>query len=604
MKVDPRFSLAVDHLDGQVRLRISAAAPCDIGEDDGLLLESDFDELGKLASAPQAWREASRMERGPTFLSNGWQSWSFAGELRPQELVRASSIRRFSLFSQGPAGRSRRAVLLSYFYIGLRVGEGRLYLVSRNSGGAPLAFKAERRGRGLSVEALAAGASYAAGEAVAELRLFYREDYFAAKRAFRDVFKGFGHFDRLAFLGYGGTLVPGGYESWYNHYTDISEALIAKDLEGLGEPGNLISDYYVSRGKPTVFQVDDGWELRVGDWFADLGKFPSGLASLSSRIEDKGYIPGLWVAPFLVTRRCAVFRDHPEWILRDERGRRVLAGWNPNWDGDFWALDLSVPEVEEYLVSVFERAVEDWGYRYLKLDFLYAAFLPGRRSGGGAAFQHYERIIGRITSRIADGKGRPVAWLGCGAPLESSYRHFPLMRIGADTREAWEYRVLKLVTHEGRPSAFANLLATIGRSILDGTVFVNDPDVVFCREKNNRLSETEKELVAVADFLLASQIMFSDGAEEVRTEAVRAFTARIIALYDRLAGREYGAELLAPNVYKVMSADGHLRGVMNLSDRPHEAGQAEYTGTAIVEHARRRSERVIFEAHSVSLYEV
>ncbi len=609
MKVDPRFKLDVDELDGQLRIKVSAASDCVIAEGEAVLFNADFGVLAGMAGAPAEWVATIGDPGRKSFLVNGWQSWSFAGELDADEVVRPSYIKRFSMFSQGPARKAGRGELLSYFYVGIRAGEGRLFLVSRNSGGAPLVFRAERQGHALAVAALAEGARFKAGQGVAELRLFWREGLFPTKDAFRDVFRAERHFERLAFLGKDGRLVPGGYESWYNHYTDISEALIEADLVGLTEPGNLISEYYLKRGKPTVFQVDDGWQLRVGEWFTDLDKFPAGARVLRERIEEEGHVPGLWLAPFLVTKRCSVCRDHPEWILEDGDGKRTLAGWNPNWDGDFWCLDLSVPAVEEYLVETFERVIEVWGYRYLKLDFLYAAFLPGKRRGGGAAFEHFERIIGRITLKQADRSGLPVAWLGCGAPLESSWRHFPLMRIGADTREAWEYRVLKLAKHEGRPSAYANMLATIGRSILDGTVFVNDPDVVFCRERNNRLRDREKELVALVAFLLASQIMFSDGADELRTERVLAFTARLVTAFDRLGGREYGAWRIARDVFALESRDGAIRGIINLSDRAWKDASSHWSGDAVVEHARRDPSSaggatIAFEPRSISIYEV
>lgn len=603
LDIDPRFRLEVDELDGQARLRLRAVADCSIDLEETFLLGGGFAEFAGLARAGDGWTAEFAEPSLRRYLVNGWQSWSFAGELGPHEYVPPSWVRRFRFFSQGPARPARRHGHLSYFYLGLLAGEGRLFLVSRNPGGAPLVFRADRHGRGIRVGFFAKGARYAAGDLVAEIRLFWREGGVAAKEAFRAIFAEERHFERLAFLGSGGRLVPGGYESWYNHYTDISEELIATDLEGLAEPGNLISEYYVGRGKPTVFQVDDGWQIRVGEWSADLGKFPSGMRALGEGIEARGYIPGLWLAPILVTKKCSVCRDNPGWILRDEAGEPVLAGWNPNWEGDFWCLDLSLPEVEEYLLATFERVVEDWGFRYLKLDFLYAAFLPGVRKGGGAAFEHYERVIGRITSRHATRGGKPVAWLGCGAPLESSWRHFPLMRIGADTREAWEYGVLKLAMHEGRPAAYANLLATIGRSVLDGTVFVNDPDVVFCREANNRLSPKEKELVGLVDFMLASQIMYSDGADEVRTPSVRAFTAGLVAAFDRLEGREYHARRIARDVFGITSADGAVRALANLSERAwSEPGEA-WEGRAIVEHARRRRGLVFFEPHTISIYE-
>ena len=604
MTADPRLALDVDEADGQVRIRLRAAADIQFSEEEPVLLRATVGELLGLARAPEAFREALLDPRRRLLVANGWQSWSYAGELGPRERVKACLVGRFRPFSQRPGRLERRGELLSHFYVGLRAGEGRLFLVSRNAGTPPLSFRLDRRSLDLSVEALAGGAAFKAGQAVAELRLFWREGFFEARDAFREAFAEFGTFERLSFLGKGEALVPGGYESWYNHYTDISEAVIEGDLEAIDAEPNLIRDFYIERGKPTVFQIDDGWERAVGEWDVDEGKFPRGLSRLAGRAEEKGLVPGLWLAPFLATKRSAVYRDHPDWILRGRGGKPVPAGWNPNWDGDFYALDLSVPEVGDYLDAVFERVVEEWGFRYLKLDFLYAAFTPGVRRGGGAAYVHYDRIVGRITSKIEDGRGRPVAWLGCGAPLEPSFSHFPLMRIGADTKEAWDWPILKAVRHEGRPAAYANLLATFGRAVLDGSVFVNDPDVIFLRSRGMALSEAEKELVALADFLLASQIMFSDNVSDFRDPAARAFSERIVALFDRLEEGEYGAERIARDVFSVFRRGGGVRGVANLSERPWSAPSGLHDrGRPILERASRSGGRTAFAARSISLYE-
>ena len=122
---------------------------------------------------------------------------------------------------------------------------------------------------------------------------------------------------------------------------------------------------------------------------ADSVKFPTGMKPLAEAIEAKGMIPGIWIAPLLVTRGSAEFRRRPEWLLRDVYGRRVPAGYNPGWDGVFFCLDISLPEVEEYLDGVFDRLVEEWGTDTSSSTF----FMPvssrvparGRRLFPGAA---------------------------------------------------------------------------------------------------------------------------------------------------------------------------------------------------------------------------
>ncbi|MDR0623692.1 MAG: alpha-galactosidase, partial [Treponema sp.] len=296
-------------------------------------------------------------------------------------------------------------------------------------------------------------------------------------------------------------------------------------------------------------------------------RFPRGLKPLAEEIEKRGYIPGLWIAPFLVTRQCRIFREKPEWILRNAEGP-VSAGFNHLWSGTYYCLDLSRPEVEDYLSSIINRAIDEWGFRYLKLDFLYAGFISGNFACGGSPYEHYHRLCSRLTARTKTAAGElPVAYLGCGVPLGPSYRYFPLSRIGADTREEWDWKAAKLLGHVGRPGAYPNLKDTIGRSFMNGTVYINDPDVIFLRGKNCTLKPHEKELIALVNFLLAGQIMCSDAPPDLDEEALN-LTKRISALYDRLSGDEYGAVQIEKDVYRLESRSGKFTGLINLKGRP------------------------------------
>jgi alpha-galactosidase len=146
------------------------------------------------------------------------------------------------------------------------------------------------------------------------------------------------------------------------------------------------------------------------------------------------------------------------------------------------------------------------------------------------------------------------------------------MRTGADTREEWDWNAIKLLGHAGRPSAYINLLDTIGRSFMDNTIFCSDPDVVFTRTQNCKLKPQEKELIALVNFLLAGQIMFSDDPARLSLEDLR-FTGRIISLYEKLSGDEYGAVRLARDVFRLLSRSGRTSGIINLSAKPYAANE-------------------------------
>ncbi|MCX8014120.1 MAG: alpha-galactosidase, partial [Rectinema sp.] len=350
-----------------------------------------------------------------------------------------------------------------------------------------------------------------------------------------------------------------------------------------------------------VFQIDDGWQQRVGDWEADTKKFPAGMRAMAERIRAKGLVPGIWLAPFLVMPDSCTAREHKGWILRNAEGEPVRAGWNPNWGGDVWCLDLSLPEVRDYLHGLFDQVVNQWGYRYLKLDFLYAGMMRGAFAGDrGAAWEHYVRSLRRILEHERAIDGTPVAFLSCGAPIEITAPFMPLMRSGADTREHWEWWQLKLIGHQGRPSAAMNMRDSIGRALLNRTLLWCDPDVVFCRTARTSLADTEKFLVGMVAWMFGSQIMISDDpaafGQDQTEDAQRSantsrgggiseaeFTAQLVDWYRRIGSREFSIERAyarLKDVFYFQSKDGSVRGAINLSDREvaiplPESGQRE-----------------------------
>ena len=151
--------------------------------------------------------------------------------------------------------------------------------------------------------------------------------------------------------------------SWYSLYTEIHEKKFLKILHDMGN-------------KPfDVFQIDDGWQKGIGDWEPNA-KFPSGMDGLATRIKATGRIPGLWLAPLLVVPSSNLYREHRNWLLHDQKGRLVSAGFN--WSEQLYTLDTTHPEALDWLAALMKK-VRAWGYDYVKLDFLYAGALPGKR---------------------------------------------------------------------------------------------------------------------------------------------------------------------------------------------------------------------------------
>lgn len=290
-----------------------------------------------------------------------------------------------------------------------------------------------------------------------------------------------------------------GYTSWYRHYQDICEKYIADDLEGIKSCGV----------KADIFQIDDGYQTAVGDWLStDMSKFPNGMKAAADMINEAGMTPGLWLAPFVCEEKSELFRDHRDWLLTSEDGVPVKAGCN--WSGAY-ALDIYNEEVRGYLREVFRTVTEEWGFRLLKLDFLYAACILPRR----------DKTRGRVMSDGMDFL-REIAGgakiLGCGVPMASAFGKVDYCRVGADVTPEWDGTATMKLTHRERPSSRNTILNSVFRRQLNGRAFINDPDVFMLRETANTMTREQRSCLAGINALCGGVLFTSDNMNEYGEE--------------------------------------------------------------------------------------
>ena len=281
-----------------------------------------------------------------------------------------------------------------------------------------------------------------------------------------------------------------GYSSWYNRYQNITYSAIEEDLAAC------------ARQFPdgSLFQIDDGWEPKVGDWLTpDPEKFPDGLAPLVEKIHAEGYQAGLWLAPFVCEKDSALYREHPDWLLKVDGGPWCCGC---NWSG-FYALDIDNREVLDYLETVFHRVLDQWGFDLVKLDFLYGAapFGSKRESRAGRMRRAME-----LLRQWCGGK----QILGCGVPLMPAFGLVDYCRVGCDVSLNWDDAWYMRLFHRERVSTKHSIDNTVFRRQLNGRAYGSDPDVFFLREENCRLSQAQKEKLAVVNGLFSGILLTSD----------------------------------------------------------------------------------------------
>lgn len=257
--------------------------------------------------------------------------------------------------------------------------------------------------------------------------------------------------------------------SWYAYYENITEEQLTKDITAL-------------RGLPfDVVQIDDGWERRVGDWHPN-GKFPSGMRALADRVTDAGLRPGLWIAPFIVHPASDIAHERPELLLRDAAGDPATAGHN--WGTGYWALDLTLPAAQDHLRETIRRVCRDWGFTYLKIDFIGGAAAPGARFADLGREEAY-----RLGLRIIREEAGPETYLlGSGAPLLPSLGLLDGIRSGPDVAPLWEH----YATQDPSDALARNAVVNTLHRLWQAPLLEVDPDVVYFRSRLNLLTEQQQ----------------------------------------------------------------------------------------------------------------
>ena len=136
------------------------------------------------------------------------------------------------------------------------------------------------------------------------------------------------------------------------------------------------------------FILDDGWfmgrrddKAGLGDWQIDPAIYPDGLHPLVDHVRSKGMQFGLWFEPEMVNPDSALFRAHPEWVLQHQPYPLVPGRYQE-------VLDLTQPELFNYLFDAISMLVDEYKIDYIKWDMNRDTLNPG--NSGLQASQHQQ----------------------------------------------------------------------------------------------------------------------------------------------------------------------------------------------------------------------
>lgn len=284
--------------------------------------------------------------------------------------------------------------------------------------------------------------------------------------------------------------------SWYYHYQNMSQSILEEYVKNFPEAAPGLR----------YIQLDAGYCPSLGDWLLPNHLFPEGLAKASMTILKAGYLPGIWIGPFMAGDHSVLYRDHPDWILRDLRGNPVtrIRSYNEpkvwgNPDGNYYVLDTSHPKAMEYLRSVF-RTLHQWGFRLFKTDFMLWNMIDSSQVKRYDPSRTSVEILRDTLEMIREEIGEESYLLGCIAPFLPFIGYADGMRIAGDVGAQWEgaYGPVNLLRELQADHYFQNLY------------WQNDPDSVLLREFDIFLKPHEIESLALLQAISGGVVTTSD----------------------------------------------------------------------------------------------
>ena len=147
--------------------------------------------------------------------------------------------------------------------------------------------------------------------------------------------------------------------SWEGAYFDFNTKTITDMIDDTKEMGL------------ELFVLDDGWfgtqykrdsaTQGLGDWSVNTEKLPEGIGYLADYAHKAGLKFGIWIEPEMVNPKSELASTHPDWIVKAD-GREVTTIRSQ------WLLDLTNPQVQDFVFGVFDSTMQLGDIDYIKWD--------------------------------------------------------------------------------------------------------------------------------------------------------------------------------------------------------------------------------------------
>jgi hypothetical protein len=249
------------------------------------------------------------------------------------------------------------------------------------------------------------------------------------------------------------TPTPIGWWSWTAYYFGLNQGMALTNVQWLSE--NLKDAGY------SYFQIDEGYQYARGEYTTpDARLFPRGMEYIGDRIRHNGITFGIWTAPFEVSDRSWVFQNHTDWLLHNSAGDLIHIGYVTDHNDPLYVLDTTNPGSQEYLRKTYSTLVNDWGVRFIKMDFMDDTAVEGAYYRPNTTALEAQRIGLKV---IRETVGEHVVLDKDGSPMLNPVGIVDAGRISQDTGHTFD------ASRDAEPGIAA-------RFYMNRNYFVADPD--------------------------------------------------------------------------------------------------------------------------------
>lgn len=172
------------------------------------------------------------------------------------------------------------------------------------------------------------------------------------------------------------------YSTWYSYHQRISQNELLKQCEA----AKVL-------GCGTVI-IDDGWQTEdnargyayCGDWEAARSKMPD-IRKFTDELHKIGMRVMFWYSVPFIGERSANFTQFQDMLI------------DPQAQREWHVLDPRYPQVREFIIGLYEKALTEWGLDGFKLDFVdefVVTGFNGRETDVRRDYQSFEEAADRL----------------------------------------------------------------------------------------------------------------------------------------------------------------------------------------------------------------